>query len=179
MNWFIYLPVTWRLSFDRDWVVQIMGIAWIVALLRYFSEVTTLSIPHSNLPVLAFHVLVVGLYLKHRLAIHPSQHILEAIIARVNVIWASILDWLLRSHSGNAWGFAELLVLPNNSHLSRALIIRFFTHHGRVARWRRRTASHEVNVELSMPGCFMRQGQAYLRDVLQLRVNLVPTSQGW
>lgn len=58
-----------------------MNITCIVALLRYFCEVAALAIAHCYLPVLAFHVCVVGLNLNHSLAIHPSEHIREAVIA--------------------------------------------------------------------------------------------------
>ena len=83
---FVNLPFATCLSLNGDYVVHIMNITCIVALLRYFCEVAALAIAHCYLPVLAFHVCVVGLNLEHCLAIYPFEHILEAVIAWVDVV---------------------------------------------------------------------------------------------
>ena len=64
----------------------------IMGRLRHLSEITSLAEAHRNLPIVTLHVCVERLCLLLCLSVHSLEHFFEAIVDRVDVIGAAILN---------------------------------------------------------------------------------------
>ena len=95
----------------------------VMLLLRQLGEVTALAIAHCDLPVLAFHVLVMRLLFNYSSTVDAPDDLLKTVVARVNIVLAAILDGQTLLQICNAGRLEELFLLPDNSQLCRTFLI--------------------------------------------------------
>ena len=88
--------------------------------LGHYSEVASLAEAHRNLSVVSFHVGMEHLCLLLSLPVDSFQNLLEAIVDRVNIVRASILDREGFLESCNAGRLSEFFLVTNLSQMRRA-----------------------------------------------------------
>ena len=128
------LAIPADLSRDRDDLVQMVRVSRIMLLLGHLGEVTSLSVAHCYLPVLALHVLVMRLLFKDCPTIDAPENFLEAVIAWVDAIRAAILDRQTLLQTCNAGWLEELFLCSDFSQLGRTLLTWQLAHGRWVAR---------------------------------------------